>query len=147
MDTIPSDTDEPQPLTPTMLLTMKTRPLMPLQGRFVQQDLYACNWWRRAQYPADQFWIRWRLQHLENLQSQSKWQNRERNLSVSDIVLVKEENAHRNDRLLGKIVEVTRSADDRVRSAKVATARGGTLLTYDHPICSFLLLLKNKEEV
>ena len=51
--TIPLDASEPQPLTPTMLLTMKTRNHMPPQGHFFQQDLYARNWWRRAQYLAD----------------------------------------------------------------------------------------------
>ena len=41
---ISSDVDEPQPLTPAMVLTMKTRPLAPTPGHFVQQDLYARNW-------------------------------------------------------------------------------------------------------
>ena len=35
--TIPSDTNEPQPLTPAMLLTMKTHPLKPSPGHFVPQ--------------------------------------------------------------------------------------------------------------
>ena len=38
---IPSDVDEPQPLTPGMLLTQKTRPLGPLPRSFTAQDLYA----------------------------------------------------------------------------------------------------------
>ena len=100
--TIPSDIDEPQPLNPAMLLTMKTRPLAPTPGHFVRQDLYARNWWRKAQYLADQFWVRWRKEYLQNLQNRTKWEKRERNLAVGDIVLVKEDNAHRNDWLLGE---------------------------------------------
>lgn len=42
--TIPLEIDEPQPLTPAMLLTMKTRPLAPASGHFVQQDVYSRNW-------------------------------------------------------------------------------------------------------
>ena len=38
---LPSDIDEPQPLTPAMLLTQKTRPLCPLPGNFMAQDVYA----------------------------------------------------------------------------------------------------------
>lgn len=143
---IPSDVDEPQPLTPAMVLTMKTRPLAPTPGHFVQQDLYARSWWRKAQYLADQFWIRWRKEYLQKLQSRPKWENRERNLSVGDIVLVKEDNAHRNDWLLGKIVEVTRSTDGNVRRAKVTSWKGRSMKTYDRPICSFVLLLKHEEE-
>ena len=67
------------------------------------------------------------------------------NLSVGDVVLVKDEDAHRNDWLLGKIVEVTRSADGKVRRAKVASWKGGSMKTYDRPICSFVLLLKQEE--
>ena len=70
---VPSDIHEPHPLTPAMLLTMKTRPLAPHPGNFVPQDLYARNWWRRAQYLADQFWVRWKREYLQNLQNRSKW--------------------------------------------------------------------------
>ena len=70
--TIPSDTDEPQPLTPAMLLTMKTWPLAPTPGQFVRQDLYMQNWWRKAQYLDDQFWVRWRKEYLQNLQKRPK---------------------------------------------------------------------------
>ena len=41
ISTIPSDVDDPQPLSPAMLLTMKSRPLLPLPGNFIPQDLYA----------------------------------------------------------------------------------------------------------
>lgn len=37
--TIPSDPDEPQPLTPTMLLTMKTPPLAPTPGQPLRAEL------------------------------------------------------------------------------------------------------------
>ena len=78
---IPSDVDEPEPLTPAMLLSMKTRPLAPAPGRFVQQDLYAHNWWRKAQYLADQFWVRWKKEYLQNLQNRTKWETQQHNLN------------------------------------------------------------------
>lgn len=101
--TLPSDVDEPQPLTPTMVLTMKMRPLTPPPGHFVRQDLYACRWWRRAQYLADQFWLRWRQEYLQNLQNRPKWTNRECNLAVGDVVLVKEDSIYRNYWPLGSL--------------------------------------------
>ena len=70
---IPSDTDEPQPLTPNALLTMKTRPFSPPPGVFTPQDLYPQKRWRRTQYLADQFWIWWRKEYLQNLQMRPKW--------------------------------------------------------------------------
>lgn len=140
-----SDVDEPRSLTHAMVLTMKTRPLAPAPGHFVQQELYVRSWWRKAQYLADQFWVGWRKEYLQNLQNRPKWESRERNLSAGDVVLVKEDNAHRNDWLLGRIVEVTRSADGKVRRAKVTSWKEGSMKTYDRPICSFVLLLKQEE--
>ena len=48
--TIPSDVDDPQPLSPAILLTLKSRPLLPSPGNFTRQDLYARWQWRKAQY-------------------------------------------------------------------------------------------------
>ena len=64
---IPSDIDEAQPLSPSMLLTMKSRPLAPPYGNYVAEDLYARKRWRRVQYLADQFWSRWKQEYLQNL--------------------------------------------------------------------------------
>ena len=59
---MPNDVDEPQPLSPSILLTMKTRPLGPPPGNFTPTDLYACRQWRRVQYLADQLFPNSRTQ-------------------------------------------------------------------------------------
>ena len=93
---IPSDIDEPLPLTPAMLLKKKTRPLGPLPGTFTTQDVYARQRWRKLQFLAGQFWTRWRREYIQNLQVRTKWNKEQRNLAVGDIVLMKDEQAHRN---------------------------------------------------
>lgn len=75
---IPSDIDEPLPLTPAMLLTQKTRP-----GTSTTQDVYAWQRWRKLQFLAGQV--------------RTKWNKEQRNLAVGDIVLMKDEEAHRNN--------------------------------------------------
>ena len=108
---IPTDADEPQPLSPSMLLTMKTRPLGPPPGNFVPPDIYARCRWRRVQYLADQFWIRWRREYLQSMQTRAKWQETKRNLRAGDVVLVREEEAFGNDWPIGKVSEAIESDD------------------------------------
>lgn len=75
-----------------MLLTQKTRP-----GTFTTHDVYVRQRWRKLQFLAGQFWTRWRRGYIQNLQVRTKWNKEQRNLAVGDIVLMKDEEAHRNN--------------------------------------------------
>ena len=52
--------DAPEPLTPNHLLTMKPKRVLPPPGEFQRVDLYCRRRWRRVQYFANKFWLRWR---------------------------------------------------------------------------------------
>ena len=143
---IPTDTDEPQPLSPSMLLTLKTRPLGPPPGTFVPPDVYARRRWRRVQYLADQFWIRWRREYLQNIQTRTKWEEPKRNLHAGDVVLVKEEGAYRNDWPIGRVTEAIRSDDGQVRKAQVEMFREGKKKTFLRPIKELILLVPTGPE-
>lgn len=54
-----------------------------------------------------------------NIASRQKWNMVKRNFQVDDLVLVKEEEMHRNDWRLGRIKEIIFSGDGLVRRAKV----------------------------
>ena len=138
---IPSDTDEPLPLTPSMLRTQKTRPLGPLPGNFVSQDVYARRRWRKVQYLPDQFWTRWRREYTQNLQLKTKWNREHRNLADGDIVMMKDEQAHRNNWPLGRAVHASRSEEGKVRKATVLICRDGQRKTYERPISTLVLLV------
>ena len=143
--TIPSDVEDPQPLSPTMLLTLKTCPLLPPYGNFTPQDLYARRRWRRVQYLADQFWIRWRREYLQSLQKRPKWNEHKRNLAAGDIVLVKDKEAHCNDWQLGKVVESITSDDGEVRKAIVLVCKEGVRKTYLRPISELVLIVQSQD--
>ena len=117
-----SDHEAPEPLTPQHLLTMKPRVVLPPPGRFQREDLYARKWWRRVQYLADQFWLRWRREYLQELQSRPKWTNTERNLMVGDIVISKENEDARCRWPLARVVDVYPSKDGCVRKVKICMA-------------------------
>ena len=130
-----------------MLLTMKKRPLGPPPGVFVAQDLYAKQYWRRAQYLVDQFWLRWRHELLQNLQVRPKWCERQRNLSVGDVVLVKERRPFvaRNEWSMGRVIKALKSEDGKVRKVKVMTYKDGPKITFC-PVSELILLLSDDGE-
>ena len=142
------------PLSPNLLLTMKSNVVLPPPGNFQKPDLYSRKHWRRIQYLANQFWVRLRSEYIQNLQLRSKWNSPKRNLSVGDIVLLKEDNQPRNEWSLCRIVEVKIGDDALVRTAKVAIGqpnldnkgRSRTSNAYlERPIHK-LVLLKETEE-
>ena len=138
---LPSDTDDPQPLSPAMLLTMKTRPAGPPPGQFLRAEIYARRRWRRVQFLAEQFWTRWRREYLQSLQPRQKWTEIRRDLRVGDVVLMRDEQQHRNNWPLGRVGDVIRSEDGRVRKVKVEIVKEGEKKAYLRPIKELVLLL------
>ncbi len=138
--TLPTDIEQPQPLSPNMLLTMKTRPLTSAPGVFTSEDLYSRRHWTRVQYLADQFWTRWKNEYLQNQQTRAKWNKQRRNLEVGDIVILKED-ANRNAWPLGRVVDALKSKDGKVRKAMVITWKDGEMKRYLRPISNLVFVM------
>ena len=138
---LPSDTDDPQPLSPAMLLTMKTCPAGPPPGQFLRADVYARRRWRRVQFLAEQFWTRWRREYLQSLQPRQMWTVTRRDLRVGDVGLMRDEQQHRNNWPLGRVGDVIRSEDGRVRKVKVEIVKEGEKKAYLRPMKELILLL------
>ena len=138
---VPTDVDEPQPLSPSMLLTMKTRPAGTSPGVFAPTDLYARRRWRRVQYLADQFWLRWRREYLQSMQPRRKWSSPRQNLTDGDVVLMKEEGTHRNNWPIGRVMEAIQSEDGQVRKARVEIIRDGKKKAFLRPVKELVVLV------
>ena len=82
--------------------------------------MYSKKRWRQVQYLANIFWSRWVKEYLPTLQARSKWQNKTRNLSPGDIVLVVE-STPRNSWLMARVIETFPDSNGLVRSVKVQT--------------------------
>ena len=110
--------DAPEPLTPNHLITMKPKIVLPPPGKFQREDVYSRKWWKRVQYMANQFWLRWRVEYLNNLQARQKWIHPQRNLKKGDIVIVKEEQG-RCMWPLARVVDCYPSEDGFVRKVQL----------------------------
>ena len=131
-------TIEPLPLSPNMLLTMKTDVHSSPPGDFEEPDLYSRKRWRRVQYLAQQFWSRWKKEYLHQLQSRQKWNSEQRNLQIGDIVLLGESDQPRCDWKLALVTETYASRDDLVRKVRLHIGNGHYL---DRPVHKLVLLL------
>ena len=110
-------------------------------GLAVPADIYARRRWRRIQYLADNFWSRWRREYLQNLQHRQKWCETKRDLQEGDVVLVRDEQAHRNAWPMGRVTDAVKSKDGRVRKAVVMTTRDGERNEYFRPVKELILLM------
>jgi len=116
------DPNDPLPISPNMLLTLKDSSDYCVPGEFSNADLlrYGSSRWRRIQYLSTQFWIRWKKGYIQNLQSRKKWFYPKRNMLVGDIVLLRE-TSPRNQWPLAVVIEASESKDKLVRNVTVKT--------------------------
>ena len=108
-----------EPLTPNHLLTMKSAKALPPPGEFVREDMYGKKRWRHVQYLAEQFWSRWRKEYLANIALRQRWHTPRRNLKVGDIVMMKGDDANRNEWRLGRVTGTTFDKDGLIRRVKI----------------------------
>ena len=93
------------PLSPSMLLTGKTRLVLPPPGEFKREDLYCRERWRRTQHLVREFWSRWSKEYLQQLQARNKWIQPQRNFKIGDVVPLKENQSPRNRWPMAKVID------------------------------------------
>ena len=132
------------PLSPSNVLTMKTRIALPPPGIFQQEDVYCRKRWRQVQFLANTFWNRWRKEFLSQLQERQKWNAESRNFQVNDIVLVKDENMPRNQWPLARVTRAFPSPDGFVRKVQLHIPASKSEL--QRPIHKLVLLVSVNQQ-
>ncbi|XP_064639582.1 uncharacterized protein LOC135494836 [Lineus longissimus] len=130
--------DTPEPLSPSQLLTIETRVIMPLPGNFQRNDIYCRRQWRRVQYLANEFWSRWRKEFLPTLQERRKWTKSWPSLAIGVIVLVIDDGVARCNWPMGRVLETFPGKDGLVRKARIQAGQS----VLDRPVHKLILLLK-----
>ena len=111
------DPNDPTPLTPQMLLTLRKPNDSVVLEDFSEEDIlaYGRQRYRRSLYLASQFWQRWRTEYLRTLNTRQKWRKPSPSYKIGDVVLIKEKNLARNSWPLGRVSETKPSSDGLVR--------------------------------
>ena len=140
---VSSDPNDPCPLTPNCLLTLKDHPHPPPIEQFSERDIlqYGARRWRRIQYLADYFWQRWRTEYLQNLTVRRKWKRPHLNIMAGDVVLLRDKALPRNSWPTALVTEVFHGEDNLVRTVTVKI--NGKLFT--RPIHNVVVLIGASE--
>ena len=99
------------------------------------------NRWRRVQFLANQFWIRWRSEYTSQFQQRRKWNTPQRDSRVGDIVLLQDGDFPRNQWPLARVTKVFPSKDGRIRKVQLLLTREGRRKILERPIHKTILLL------
>ena len=105
-------------LSPSNILTMKSKVVIPLPGVSGTPDPYCRKRWRRVQHISSEFWSRWRKEFLAILQDRQKWKTSLRNFRVGDTVILKED-TQRNDWRLVKVIKVYKDDKGYVQTVQL----------------------------
>ena len=97
---------------------MKSKVILPPLGVFEKPDIFSKERWRRVQHIANEFWARWKKECLCQLQFRQKWNDKQQNFEVSDVVLLKRD-SEQNEWPMAMIEEVMLDYNGIVRSVKL----------------------------
>lgn len=138
---VSTDPDDPSVLTPNIILNQKMDSSM-LPKALPDMDLKEAyrSQWKHVVVLSQEFWKKWRMQYLSNLQNKRKWTKTEVNLTEGDIVLLKNSEVTRDQWLMAVVERVFPSADNRVCTVQIRVAKDRK--SFIRPICELIPLMR-----
>lgn len=98
--------------------------------------------WHLTQKIYQDIWDKWKTDYLSQLSTRAKWQQRQRNLNLNDIVIIKDDNLPPGKWSLGRVVALHPGNDGHVRVVTLKTKNGHL----KRPVVKLSLLPTNKNE-
>lgn len=114
---VSDDPLDSNPITPNDLLIPGEK-MESIQGDFSQDEL-SKRTWRTQQFLIECFWKKFLKEYIPTLLTRSKWENKQENLKIGDLVYLKEEEIKKGKWPLGKIIKVYPGMDSTVRVVDV----------------------------
>ena len=93
---------------------------------------------------SEQFWLRWRQHHLDNLQKRNKWKRTNHHINIGDVVMVKGP-SKRNTWPMGRVLKVNKGRDGLTRSVilRVPGGNADSQRTLERSIRDTVLLISS----
>ncbi|XP_029154735.1 uncharacterized protein LOC114928242 [Nylanderia fulva] len=117
-----TDPNDPIALTPVHLLI--GRPFTMLENDFSCVADNRLSSWQLITKIRQEFWRRWQLEYLTELQKRQKWIKKDVNLKLDSIVLLIDKNQHCMQWRLGWVAELHSGDDGVVKVVTIKTSHG-----------------------
>ncbi|XP_062702256.1 uncharacterized protein LOC134285477 [Aedes albopictus] len=120
---LPLEAAETEALTPNHFLLGSSTGVRQPAVPFSDPTTALKNTWTQIQHQLDVFWKRWIREYLPMLTKRMKWFGEVAPIAVGDLVLIVDD-ARRNGWTRGRVQDVVKAEDGRIRQAVIQTARG-----------------------
>ena len=132
------------PLSPSNLLTMKSKVVMPPPGRFAPADICCCKRWSRTEHIVNEIWERWHKEFIQTLQERKSCRRKPRNFQKGDVVFLKADYNWNN----WPISDITETFSDKhgivqTIKLKLGDAVGAEQRQLVRPITKIVLLVES----
>jgi hypothetical protein len=118
-----SDPNDLNPLTPGHFLTGAPLNAIPEQDTTFTATNRLSRWQRVSQ-AQQHFWKRWSKEYLGHLQHRRKWKRSTPDVTIDDLVIIREDNTPPVTWRMGRIIMTHPGTDGHVRVATIKTAAG-----------------------
>lgn len=129
LTTLSDDPTDSTALTPGHFLT-GGQIIRPLGPKVADIPLNRLSSWEQMHKIEQEFWNRWSVDYLHQLQQRNKWQRPSENIEVGELVYIRSDNTPPGQWARGRIIDTYPGRDQLVRSVRVRTENG----EYDRPI-------------
>ena len=129
------DSEDLSVLTPAHFLIGRPLLSLPEQGHQYENP-GTLQRWQLLNQLRESFWLRWRRDYLQSLQTRGKWNKEKANLVVGDLVLISSEQTAPTHWPLGRVTQTFPGSDNLVRTVQVRTSDS----SFRRPIHKLILL-------
>lgn len=135
-----ADIDDLSVLTPGHFLVGEALHTIP-EPNFIDCAENRLNRWQLVQRMYQHFWDRWSKEYLNIIQQRNKWSTTQPNISIGDLVLLRDERTSPSTWPLGRVVDRHPGSDQIVRVVTVKTQNS----TFKRPITKVCVLPVNEK--
>ncbi|XP_031349442.1 uncharacterized protein LOC116175453 [Photinus pyralis] len=106
----------------------------PIESDVTTLKINTLSRWQLVDQIKQHYWRRWQREYLHHLQQRTKWKCSKADIVIGDMVLIKEENLPPLQWSYGRVLDIHRGSDEKVRVVIIKT-KGGVMKRPITKIC------------